>query len=88
VDLECNTLNNASKYAIRKGKITSNPVLNFPRFQPQSAVHHCREFQPRDADELHQIAARLFSKRRSEALAWQLLIEANSGLRTLAVRRA
>ena len=82
VDLERNTLNNAFKYSIRKVLITDNPVKNFPRFHSQSAVHHCREFQPQNADELHSIASMLFSKRRSEALAWQLLIEANSGLRT------
>jgi len=82
VDLERNTLNNAYKYGIRKELITANPVVNFPRFHSQSDVHHCREFQPENADELHSIAATLFSERSSEALAWQLLFEANTGLRT------
>ena len=53
-----------------------------PRFHSQSDVHHCREFQPENADELHSIAATLFSERSSEALAWQLLFEAYTALRT------
>lgn len=81
VDLERNSLINAYKYAIRKGKITSNPVLYFPKFRPSSEVRHCREFAPQNADELHRIGRLLFELGREE-LAWQLLIEANSALRT------
>jgi hypothetical protein len=82
VDLERNTLLNAGKYAIRKELATSNPVRDFPKFHSSAAVKHCREFCPRSADELHEIAGLLFAKRRSEALGWQLLFEAYTGLRT------
>lgn len=75
VNLERNTLNNAYKYAIRKELVTSIPVSSFPKFHPTSAVKHCREFMPQNAAELHNIARLLFLV-CSEALAWQLLLEA------------
>lgn len=83
VDSEKVTLCNAFKYALRKELVTANPASAFPRYQPQSAVHHCREYQPQNADELHKIAELLFTDPRSEALGWQLLYEANTGLRTV-----
>lgn len=81
VDLERNTLNNAYKYALRKTLITSNPVKDFPKFRATTAVRHCREFKSESAEELHRIAVLLFLGGREE-LAWQLLIEAYTGLRT------
>lgn len=81
VDLERNTLNNAYKYALRKELITSNQVKDFPKFRPTTAVRHCREFKPENAKELHAIALLLFLSGREE-LAWQLLLEAYTGLRT------
>jgi hypothetical protein len=50
---------NAFKYGLRKELVDSNPVENFPRFQPKSAVRHCREFQPRSAEELHEVTSLL-----------------------------
>jgi hypothetical protein len=82
VDLERNTLLSAYKYSFRKGIITSNPVTMLPRFHPTTAVKHCREFKTENADELHEVAGLLFSKRSTEALAWQLIFEANTALRT------
>ena len=84
VDLERNTLLNAFKYALRTlpEEVKSNPVENFPKFHSSTAVKHCREFMPQNAEEVHRIARLLFRKRRSEALAWQLLLEAYTGLRT------
>ena len=43
---------------------------------------HCKDLAPADADELHRIAGKLFSDPRSEALGWQALFEALTGLRT------
>jgi hypothetical protein len=82
VDQERNTMLNAYKYVFRKGLITAIPARDLPRFQPSSEVQHCREFCPQNADELHEIAKLLFKKRSSEVLAWQLLFEAYTGLRT------
>jgi hypothetical protein len=46
VDKERITLSNAFKYAMRlEMGVTSNPVENFPRHHPLTAVKHCREFQ-------------------------------------------
>jgi len=87
VDMERNTLNNAFKYALSEDLVSSNPVTNLPRFQPASGVKHCREFCPQNAAELHEIAKVLFKKRKSEVLAWQLLFEANTGLRTEEILR-
>lgn len=81
IDLERNTLNNAFKLALRRGIITSNPIRDFAKFHSSTAVRHCREFKPNDADELHAIAEKFFETDRAE-LGWQLLIEACSGLRT------
>jgi len=81
VDLERNTLLSAYKYSFRKGLITGNPVAMFPRFHPTTAVKHCREFKPENAEELHTIAGLLFMAGLEE-LAWQLLFEAYTGLRT------
>src|SRR6266567_1182344 len=86
-DKERITLCNAFKLALRKEINTSNPVRNFPRHHPLSAVHQCREYQPQNSDELHEIARLFFSDPRSESLGWQLLYEANTGLRTEEVLR-
>jgi integrase len=67
---------------MRREFVPANPVSGFPRFQPDSAVHKCREFQPHNADELHTFIGWLFMDPRSESLAWQALFEANTGLRT------
>jgi hypothetical protein len=84
VDKERITLSNAFNYAKRKEIVTANPAAGFSRHHPLSAVKHCREFQPKNAEELHEIAALFFesSKRYRWALGFQLLLEANTGLRT------
>ena len=60
-DRELNTLNNAFKYAKRLGLIRVNPLADRPRYQKSTSVKHCREFCPRNADELHEAAALLLS---------------------------
>jgi hypothetical protein len=81
-DRELNTLNNAFKYAKRLGLIRVNPLADRPRYQKSSSVVHCREFSPRNADELHEAAALLFQHPNSVVLGFQMLAEAYTGLRT------
>ena len=81
-DRELNTLNNAFKYAKRLGLIRVNPLADRPRYQKSTSVKHCREFCPRNVDELHEAAALLFQHPHSVVLGFQLLAEAYTGLRT------
>jgi hypothetical protein len=81
-DRELNTLNNAFKYAKRLGLIRVNPLADRPRYQKSTSVKHCREFCPRNADELHEAATLLFQHQHSVVLGFQLLAESYSGLRT------
>ena len=83
VDMEMSTLNNAILWSLRRGLIRQNP-LNFrrPRYCSAKNVRHCREFMPHNTEDLHEIAAILFSDIRSETLGWQMLFEAFTGLRT------
>jgi len=81
-DRELNTLNNAFKHAKSEGMIRDNPVADRPKFQKQSSVKHCREFMPQTTNELHDSAALLFQHPNSVVLGFQMLFEANTGLRT------
>lgn len=82
VDLELNTLNNSMVWASRDELIRTNPLYGRIRYRVDKKVKHCREFMPRDSDELHTIAKAFFSRKGSEVLGWQTLFEAYSGLRT------
>jgi len=81
-DLELNTLNNAFRWAVRKELVRFNPVASRLRYHSAREARHCRECAPANAQELHEIARLLFKSKRSETLGWQLLFEANLGLRT------
>lgn len=85
VDRELNTLNNACRWAARSEFISSNPVADRPRYQPANKVKHCREFMPSSAEELHTNAKPLFQHPHSVVLAFQMLEEAMTGLRTIEV---
>ena len=82
IDRELNTLNNAFRYCKRREVVSVNPLADRPRYQPSTKVRHCREFMPDDADELHSIAGLLFENPHSLVLGFQMLFEANTGLRT------
>jgi len=81
-DLELNTLSNALGMARRAGKIDANPIEGRMHYHSSTSARHCRDLAPKDADELHEIAAALFGDRRSEVLGWQVLFEGLTGLRT------
>lgn len=85
IDRELLTLNNAFRFAFRKGQIGGNPLLDRPRYQPSKQVAHCRQFMPGDGNELHQIARFLFGSQTSEVLGFQLLFTAYTGQRTCEV---
>ena len=61
VDLELNTLNNAMVWGCRDELIKTNPLYGRIRYRVDKKVKHCREFMPRDAEELHTIAKACFS---------------------------
>lgn len=88
VDLELATLGNAFAHAVREGKLLINPLAERPRFQTQP-VRHCRDCAPRNADELHLLAAHFFKSAdcRTVLLGWQLLLEAFTGCRTSEILR-
>jgi integrase len=82
VDLDIMTLNNVLGYAVRAGRLESNPLAGSkPKFASKT-VRHCREVMPADGDTIHTLAANLFDDPRSEALGWQLLLQAMTGCRT------
>jgi hypothetical protein len=80
-DLELNTLNSALKWAMRKELIKSNPIASRTRYHSSKDARHAREVAPASIDEVHHIASILFSTSRSEVLGWQILFEAQTGLR-------
>lgn len=87
VDLELGTLRNILQWAVTQGMLDLNPLAGQrPRFR-KKAVHHCRDFMPKDAAELHALAAHFFEAKKSEVLGWQLLLEAFTGCRTTEVLR-
>lgn len=84
VDLDLNTLSNAFVWACRCELVKVNPLATRPRYCSEKHVHHCREYMPANADELHKLATLLFygERSQSEVLGWQALFEAMTGLRT------
>jgi hypothetical protein len=85
VDKELVTLSNVFRWAMRNRAtgIRFNPIAHErERFCQPSNIRHCRDHQPDSGDELHALARYLFSSRRSEVLAWQLLFESLTGHRS------
>jgi hypothetical protein len=88
VDLELNTLRNAFPWACRCELVAQVPLGgHWPKYTSSKSVHHCREFMPHDAAELHGIARRFFETPRSEVLGWQTLFEGYTALRTVEMLR-
>lgn len=87
VDMELSTLTAVFNWAVFSGKLDVNPLANRPKFRDGKTVKHCRNFMPKDAAELHNLARALFEDPRSEALGWQLLLEAMTGCRTSEILR-
>jgi len=85
VDRELNTLHNAFRYGKRRGIVKVNSLADRPKYQPSSRVHHCREFMPTDANDLHAMLSRMALNRHSAVLLFQACAEAYSGLRTCEV---
>jgi integrase len=87
IDMELGALNSLLKWAVATGRTENNPLAGGrPRFRPKT-IKHCRDFMPLDANELHALAAHFFEERQSEALGWQLLLEAMTGCRTSEILR-
>ena len=86
IDMEWNALSSAFRWARQhpaKTGITSHPLPERPILQRKaSAVEHCRDFQPENADELHRIAAH-FMKPDSESVVfgWLTLLSSMIGQR-------
>lgn len=84
LEKEMFALYHSFELARRQERLTANPCSTFARIElvNDTEVSHCRDHRPKDADELHKVALRLFDHPRSEALGWQFLIEAMTGART------
>jgi len=85
IDLELAAFSGALRHARRNPKKTGvriNPLADRPRYRDSAEVVHCRDLQPRNGDELHRLARFFFDTEESEALGWELLFQALTGLRT------
>ena len=90
IDLEWGTLSSAYRHAIRyqdETGITQKPLPERPaRVRITEDVNHCRQYQPKDADELHEIA-RYFLERQesirrgSAVFGWLTLLSSMIGQR-------
>lgn len=85
VDIELVTLSNVFRCAMRNSTrtgITANPIgIERERFRNPSQVDHCREYMPKNADELHAIARYFFQNPRSEVFGWMVLLQPMIGHR-------
>jgi integrase len=80
--MELDTLACLFTWALRNNQIETNPMDSRPNFYQTKKIRHCRENMPKDGNELHDLARHFFSNSYSEALGWQLLLEAMTGCRT------
>ena len=90
VDMEIGVLSAVLSWAVKKNKLDANPLAGERdkfRGQDGAEVKHCRDRMPKSAEDLHKLARALFSNPKSEALGWQLLLEAYTGCRTIEVLR-
>lgn len=86
VDLELTTLSNVFRCAMRnvsKTGIKFNPIgQERERFRKREHVEHCRDFMPRNADELHALARYKFDGDPfGEVIGWAILFQAMIGHR-------
>jgi len=92
VELDWVTLSNVMAYGtwIKPRLVDINRVASRPRLRTENplgsstaeTIHHCREFAPTDGNELHLLAQFFFDEPRSQAVGWQMLFEAFTGVRT------
>lgn len=92
VELDWVVLSNVMHYGTRmKPKLVQmNQVASRPRLRSDNPrvsstaekIHHCREFAPADGNELHLLAQFFFDEPRTQAVGWQMLFEAFTGVRT------
>jgi len=88
VDLDLVTLKAALRWAVRTGRISTNPLGSIELSSYRTGqVKHCRESAPRSGDELHALAAHFFEDKSSETFGWMTLICALTGLRISEARR-
>lgn len=85
VDLELTTLSNIFRCAMRnqsKTGVTHNPFYTErPRFRKSDAVEHCRDFMPRNADELHALARAGLGNVKTESIAFAIMFQSMVGHR-------
>ncbi|MEW6304407.1 MAG: hypothetical protein AB1705_13095 [Verrucomicrobiota bacterium] len=85
VDKELVTLSNIFRHAVRNSRQTGiriNPIgQDRERFRDPKLVRHCRDAQPANGDELHNIARFFLSSSRSEVFGWLSLVQAMTGRR-------
>ena len=83
IDMEVTTLKNVLRWGVLCERIKAYPfanveIIKFQKGESAHAKHHCAQ----SPEELHTLAARLFSFPQSEVLGFQYLFEAFTGLRT------
>jgi integrase len=83
VDLELSTLRSVLSWAWTTGRIDSNPLAGTcPKFRKKE-IAHSRDFMPKDAEELHQLAVHFFEGgEETGVFGWQVLLQAMTGCRT------
>lgn len=81
-ELEETTLSNCLTWAVLRRLLPTNPIVDRGTIRSAGEIRHSRDTKPASANELHRLANHLFGDPRSEAVAFQLLFEALTGLRT------
>ena len=61
-DLELSCLSSLCQWAVRLGKIETNPFAQRQRYAAAENVKHCHQFAPETDEELHRILTWFFSK--------------------------
>lgn len=82
VDLELTALSVVLTWSVERGWLEANPIRGRSRLHKASKARNCRETMPPSGDVLNDIAAHFFAQPHFEAIGWQMLFEALTGMRT------
>lgn len=80
-ELELNALSNALKYAVRRERISTNPLDGRGSIRPAGSIVHCHQEAPASTDELHAICRVLLADPARASYGAALLWSAFTGLR-------
>jgi len=88
VDRDLNSLNNAFRYAKRRGLVRYNPLVDRPNYQSAKMVKHCRDFMPGGAAGRSGRMSRNAKSFWKRCRRWSMIRKWSYGLATNAGSRA